>query len=158
YPILSAVFARPWYFASSTVNRICATRPALRFAASWNHAAMPSLTVSSKYLRVAARIEAELRTGACEGGKMPSVRGITPQYGVPVVTASRALQVPRDKGLTQTIERSGCYRIPPPTADRWAVCLRLTPGTAQRETFSIAQNGFLAVARTSPMHLEFDAF
>lgn len=111
-----------------------------------------------KYQQVADAIEAVVRTGKWDGGKMPSVRGIAEQYDVSIVTASRALQVLRDKGLIQSVERSGTFRLPAPTAERWAIIFRLTPGPLLWAVDAMSRSGFEAYARRSPMHLHFDAF
>jgi LacI family transcriptional regulator len=112
----------------------------------------------SKYLEVSRAIETQIRKGKWDGQKMPGVRGLARLHGVSVVTASRALQVLKDRGLIRTVERAGNFRVAAPTADRWALVLRPTPGPWHPATLGLARCGFETLARRDPMHLEHDLF
>jgi LacI family transcriptional regulator len=112
----------------------------------------------TKYLEVSAELEAQVRDGRWDGAKMPSIRGVAREHGVSVVTASRAIQVLRDKGLIQTIERAGCFRMPKPEAECWALVLRLTPGPWQTATLAISLSGFATIAQREPIRLETSLF
>ncbi len=117
---------------------------------------------SPKYLAISREIEARIREGHWEAGMVLSARGIAEEHGVSVVTASRALQVLRDKGMIRTVERIGSYLSPaagaPGPVQRWALCFRVTPGPWHQATLSITQTGFQEMARRERFVLDTEAF
>ena len=70
----------------------------------------------AKYLEVAGRIEGELVPGLTAEARVPSARDVAGMFAVSVVTASRALQVLRDKGLIRMVDRSGSFLTTPAVA------------------------------------------
>jgi LacI family transcriptional regulator len=119
---------------------------------------MPSASIP-KYLDIARAIEAGVLDRA--GAKVPSSREIALTYSVSVVTASRAIQVLRDKGLIQTVERSGSFVTPAPAADgreRFALVQRSTPGPWLQASLAFIQAGFASIARREGVRFEFDRF
>jgi LacI family transcriptional regulator len=113
-----------------------------------------------KYLRLAQELEKQIRTGSWNKGKVPSVRDIAQEHGVSVMTASRALQVLRGKGLVNTIERSGCFLTnpPEPEAGHFALVLNVTPGPYQRASGRTNSAGFETLARSSGATIRTDLF
>ncbi len=111
-----------------------------------------------KYQRVADALESAIRDGEWDGEKMPSVRDVAARHHVSIVTASRAIQVIRDKGLIHIIERAGAFRMPAPTADKFAVVLRVTPSAIANEVAAYVRAGFEMLARRMPMHLPTEVF
>lgn len=120
---------------------------------------MSSLSIP-KYLQLAQHLEADILAGRWEKGKLPSVRGIAEEHNVSVVTASRALQILRDKRLINTVDRSGCYLVPLRVnqAECWALCLRVTPGSWFQAVASLTRDGFETVARQQGLALDTTTF
>lgn len=102
-----------------------------------------------KYQSVAEDLATRLRAGEWGQGKVPTVRDIADLYDVSSFTASRALQVLRDRGLVVTRDRSGSYVIPnEPTPElyKWAVVMRVSPGPSQGVSEAVVRIGFARVA------------
>ncbi|MDR3638004.1 MAG: substrate-binding domain-containing protein [Isosphaeraceae bacterium] len=117
---------------------------------------------SPKYLAISRDIEALIRTGRWKDGAALSARRIAEEHGVSVVTASRALQVLRDRGLIQTVERLGSYLAPAApvaaTGEKWAVCFRVTPGPWYQASLSTTRSGFQEMARRQGVVLDTETF
>lgn len=115
---------------------------------------------SPKYVKVAEELELLIRTGRWSAGKLPGLRGIAADRHVSVVTAARALQVLRDKGLISSVERSGSFLL-----DRcdfahetWGLCLRMTPGFWLRATSGLFTRAFDALAAEVGFTIRADLF
>jgi LacI family transcriptional regulator len=120
--------------------------------------AMSSVSLP-KYLDIARAIES--RVAGRDGVKVPSSREVAATYGVSLVTASRALQVLRDKGLIRTVERSGSFVAPAAAAEgpeRYALVQRSTPGPGFHASLAFVQAGFAAVGRQEGVAVEDDRF
>jgi LacI family transcriptional regulator len=117
-----------------------------------------SSTALPKYLDIARAIESQV--SGRNGAKVPSSREIASTHGVSVVTASRAIQVLRDKGLIRTIERSGSFVAPAASAscERFALVQRSTPGPWLHASEAFTQAGFASVRRQDGIEVEFDRF
>ncbi|WP_435601587.1 winged helix-turn-helix domain-containing protein [Streptomyces sp. C10-9-1] len=62
------------------------------------------------YVRVANRIEAEIRSGRLPyGARLPNERALGAEYGVAPGTARRAVQELRDRGLVTTLPNKGTF-------------------------------------------------
>lgn len=111
-----------------------------------------------KFVQVARDLESLILSGQWTPKRLPSVRDLAEKHSVSVVTAARALQVLRDKGLISSVERSGSYLNPSATASAWGLQLRMTPGPWRRATTSVVSTGFEEVARAEGLALRLDPF
>ena len=113
-----------------------------------------------KYLDIARVVESRLVRR--EGAKVPSTREVAEAHGVSVVTASRAIQVLRDKGLIQTVERSGSFMTPSVSTmagkECYALVQRSTPGPWYQASLAFSQAGFVAIQGQEGVRFEIDQF
>lgn len=117
-------------------------------------------TTRPKYLSIADTIESRIRLGEWASDKFPSVRDVALQHHVSIVTASRALQVLRDKGIIRTVERSGNYveAAAQGLTERFALCQRITPGPWHNAMAGLLMGSFSLAAEHVGSTLETEQF
>ena len=70
------------------------------------------------YVRVADRVEADIRAGRLPvGARLPNERDMGAQYGVAPGTARRAVKELRERGLVKTLPNKGTFVLEPPAKD-----------------------------------------
>jgi LacI family transcriptional regulator len=109
----------------------------------------PNDSANPKYVSVAEDLAARIRAGEWAHGKVPTVRDIANLYEVSSFTATRALQVLRDRGLVVTRDRSGSYvtsevsaEEAPSASKRWVIATRVSPGPWQSAAEAVVRVGF----------------
>ena len=112
-----------------------------------------------KYYRLSQEIESRISSGEWSDGRMPSLRELAESSGVSVVTASRAIQILRDKGIIGRMDNSGCYLANASQSRHagnvWGLCLRVTPGSWHQLANAISRDGFDQVmAKSNDRFLE----
>jgi LacI family transcriptional regulator len=114
----------------------------------------------AKYLLLSLELEGRIRGGLWQDDRIPSVRDLAREHKVSAVTASRALQVLRDKGLIHTVNRSGCFlaKNGAVTGEHFALCLRITPGLFQRAADTATRRGFETTAGRLRLRLDDSPF
>ena len=118
----------------------------------------PAMVDAPKYIQVAEVLEQKISTGIW-GRQVPSVRAIAKEYSISIVTASRALQVLCDKGLVQTVERSGAYVVDRESSrQKLGLVLRITPGPWHEASVRVAHSGFDSLDTNLGVRFLNDAF
>ena len=108
---------------------------------------MHEQTTGPKYLALSRILEKEVLAGRWSEGRAPSLRTIALSHAVSIITASRALQVLRNKGLVETVGRSGSYVRNELVRERWAGHFRVTPGAWIKPGMDLFRHAFESVLR-----------
>ena len=127
-----------------------------------------------KYLQVANDLEQQLLRMSDQGTRVPSTRSIARDFDVSIVTASRALQVLRIRGLITTQSRSRSVWLRPagderPTTnhqsvvapvplERVGLLLRSTGGPWQDTSIVVPTQGFRQATAEQGVALELNLF
>ena len=117
------------------------------------------MSESRKYQGITDEITRGITEGRWPAGrKIPSARAISRHHKVSLMTANRALQVLRERGLIRTVDRSGSYVVGPrpvfPRVARWALCLRLTPEPWFAASLAASRSGFDSLAAHERFELD----
>lgn len=107
---------------------------------------MSPVISNPKYLTLAQEIEARIYSGEWDNKKMPSLRVLAEAHGVSIVTAARAIQVLRERGLIEKAKKSNGYITiqdgESTCKEKWGLVLRVTPGEWQRASSAVSRYGF----------------
>lgn len=123
--------------------------------------------VGPKYQDLSRKLEGEISAGRLKEGRLPGLREIAAEHGVSVLTASRALQLLREKGLVRSVHRSGNFLVRGASAAvederapsrRWGLAFRTTPGPWQKAADSVVLSGFEAIAVAEGLSFNLDPF